>query len=265
MTKKLVKNSSIDLKSSGLHKYDFLNFPEKNVTFNVASKLCLQIEISNISDGSSIEFFVGSNSEVNLTFFINDGICKFSFKGMLYKNSQLNVNGVDFSLENTKVNSNIILFGDSSSSVWNFSSLSFNGARKEYDISFDHIGKSTTSKMNNYGVAKDASTLFFEGSSHIEHTAVKANAKQIAKIIIFDEKCYAKSDPILKIDNNDVQAGHGAVVGTLNPDHMFYLCSRGVSEKDARNLITAGYLKPVLKSFNKKDELYLNHLLEERI
>ena len=107
--------------------------------------------------------------------------------------------------------------------------------------------------MNNYGVCKDNSTLIFDGVSHIDRHGKKSEAKQNAKIIIFDKNCKAVANPSLLIDYNDIVANHGAAVGTLNQDHIYYLLSRGLELKEARKLITLGYLKPILRNIDEED------------
>ena len=78
--------------------------------------------------------------------------------------------------------------------------------------------------------------------------------------------CDSPVSPILCIDENDVQASHAAVVGQINEDHLFYLVSRGIKEKDAKKLITLGYLMPILDHF--KDEAtseIIKKNIEERV
>ena len=71
--------------------------------------------------------------------------------------------------------------------------------------------------------------------------------------MVFDEKSDAIAKPILKIDDNDIEASHAAVVGKISDDHMFYLTSKGLSEEEARQLITYGYLKPILNGFDDQE------------
>ena len=58
---------------------------------------------------------------------------------------------------------------------------------------------------------------------------------------------------ILDIDEYDVLASHSAAVGKVNDEHMYYLCSRCLSEEVAREFITMGYLLPVLNYFVDED------------
>ena len=107
----------------------------------------------------------------------------------------------------------------------------------------------TYGKVDNYGVCKDFGKLLFAGTSHILNGAVKSKTEQNARIMVFDEASNAIAKPILKIDENDIEASHAAIVGKINDEHIFYLTSRGLSEDDAKRLITFGYLKPIIAGF----------------
>ncbi len=126
------------------------------------------------------------------------------------------------------------------------STLAKKDVKKVFDVNFIHEAKNTTSIMNNYGVVQDEANLKFVGVGHIKNQSKKSIAHQNARIMIFDKKCQAAASPILKIDENDVEASHSASVGQVNEDHLFYLMSRGISEIDAKRLITLGYLNPAL-------------------
>ena len=142
---------------------------------------------------------------------------------------------------------------EGASCKWNLSSLSKNNDRKVFSTSCFHKEKGSNSLMSNYGICQDNSRLTFTGVSSIEKYAVKSNTRQEAKIIVFDQGADGKCSPVLKIDENDVIASHGATVGKLNDSHLFYLMSRGLSEEEAKRLITLGYLKPVVEYFSDED------------
>lgn len=133
-----------------------------------------------------------------------------------------------------------------SKGLFKLSALAKNNKEKVFDINFTHNFAHSESKMENYGVCRDASSLAFVGTSYIKNGAKKSIANQIAKIMVFDKKCSASASPILRIDENDVSASHGAAEGKINEDHLFYLMSRGIKEEDAKRLITLGYLNPIL-------------------
>lgn len=141
--------------------------------------------------------------------------------------------------------------------------LSSGKTNKKFDVSFIHNVGLTKAIMSNYGVAKNESSIIFSGVNHILKNSKKSSTSQNAKIIVFDEKARGIASPILKIDENEVQASHGAIVGRLNDDHMFYLMSRGLSKNEAREVITRGYLEPIKKQFNEENQNKIDELLKE--
>ena len=101
--------------------------------------------------------------------------------------------------------------------------------------------------MQNYGVVLNQSTLIFTGDSTIYEDVKDAETHQTARIIVFDEGSKAQADPILNIYHNDVvAASHAATVGRVNAEHLYYLNSRGLTELEAKQIITKGYLMPIL-------------------
>jgi Fe-S cluster assembly protein SufD len=84
--------------------------------------------------------------------------------------------------------------------------------------------------------------------------------------MVFDRYSNAIAKPILKIDENEIEASHAATVGKISDDELFYLTSRGLSEETAKELITLGYLKPILKGFQDEEVAeQISNLIEERM
>ena len=218
------------------------------------------IEYSDFSD-LKIELSEGSNLLLKLANFKENADIKIY--GKVGKNAGISVVFADFSKNFTKISSQIDLVEEGANCDWHLSTLANKNDKKIFDISFKHLVGKTTSNMNNYGVARDDSKIVFSGVSHITEGAKKSNAKQNAKIIVFDKNAQGVASPILKIDENEVQASHGAVVGQLNSDHMFYLMSRGLTRDDARTLITLGYLKPVSTQFSDEVQLKIENAIQE--
>ena len=218
------------------------------------------IELTDFSD-LNIELLEGSNLILKLANFAENSDIKIY--GKVGKYAGISVVFADFSKNFAKVSSQIDLAGEGANCEWHLATLANKKDNKIFDISFKHLVGKTTSNMNNYGVARDDSKIVFSGVSHITEGAKKSNAKQNAKIIVFDEKAQGVASPTLKIDENDVQASHGAVVGQLNSDHMFYLMTRGLTREDARTLITLGYLKPVSTQFSEEVQFKIENAIKE--
>ena len=99
-----------------------------------------------------------------------------------------------------------------------------------------------------HGVMKESSTGIFHGIGKIEHGATKANAEQESRILMLNKDARGDANPILLIDEDDVTAGHAASVGRVDPMHLYYLMSRGISKEEAERLIIHGFLAPVVSS-----------------
>ena len=219
--------------------------------------------VIELTDFSDVNLCLESNSKLilKLANFRDNSDIKIS--GKIKKDAYLSVIFADFSEGTSKVLSKINLTEEGATADWTLATLANKKDNKVFDCSFIHEVGKTTSNMSNYGVARDESKIVFSGVSHITNGAKASNAKQNAKIIVFDKDAQGVASPILKIDENDVQASHGAIVGQLNSDHMFYLMSRGLSHDEARMIITYGYLKPVSKEFSKETQSLIEKVLEE--
>ena len=185
-------------------------------------------------------------------------------KVILKENATFNGVLADLSSSSFKLTSLIKLDGENSHATWRLSSLSSLREDKVFDISFLHNNISTSSSMENYGVGMNNSHIVFKGVSHIQNGSYNSIAKQVAKIIVFDDGVDASSSPSLRIDDSDVDASHSAVVGKLNEEHLFYLKTRGLNEDEARRLITFGYLSPIANYFEEPVKSKLLNKIESR-
>ena len=172
----------------------------------------------------------------------------------------------DLSMSSNSMKIQCDLLGKYSTGKFHLSALSKDDSKKVFDINFTHFAPNSESKMENYGVCRNSSSLSFVGTSYIKHGSKKSIANQIAKIMVFDRKCFASASPILRIDENDVSASHGAAEGMINESHLFYLMSRGINEEDAKRLITLGYLNPILPHiFDEESKNLVEKAILERV
>ena len=83
--------------------------------------------------------------------------------------------------------------------------------------------------------------------SRIEKGAARSDAYQANRNLVLSDHAKATSIPMLEIDNNDVRCTHGATVGPVDPQHLFYLRSRGIPETTAKRMIVQGFFGDVLE------------------
>ncbi|MCQ2087011.1 MAG: SufD family Fe-S cluster assembly protein [Bacilli bacterium] len=219
--------------------------------------------IDNFDGEKSFSVTVNSDVESQLSLLSLEG-----FSGNIdikvNTNSRLEIFYADLAKNSSNVKVNISL-DEGSGVVFHLASLTTGTSNKNFTISVDHNAKNSTSFVDNYGVVKENGKLIFDGVSYIKNGCVKSVTRQNAKIMVFDEKSIGIAKPILKIDENDIQASHGAVVGKISDEHLFYLMSRGLSEEKAKVLITYGYLKPIMNGFDESTQQKIEELIEGRM
>ena len=225
-----------------------------------------RLTILDLKDVRDIEITLEKDSYLLLSLLLENDIDDLNIKVVAKNNSSLEGFIADFSKNSLNLNCVVDLAEEDAAAYIKLASLSANKDDKRISISINHLVSKTYGKVDNYGVCKDLGKLLFAGTSHIFEKAIKSKTQQNAKIMVFDEASDAIAKPILKIDENDIEASHAAVVGKINDEHLFYLTSRGISETDAKQLITFGYLKPILEGFNNENtKEYISSLIERRM
>ncbi len=96
------------------------------------------------------------------------------------------------------------------------------------------------------GILKGSSTSVYRGLIRIEKQGQQTNSYLSNHILKIGERSLGNSIPALQIEANDVKASHGATVGQVSEEHLFYLMSRGLSRGDAESMITQGFLEPII-------------------
>jgi Fe-S cluster assembly protein SufD len=96
------------------------------------------------------------------------------------------------------------------------------------------------------GALRDNSRLGFEGVIKVDHGAQRTDSYLTMNTLFLSEGARAASIPGLEILADDVRCSHGATVGTVQEEQMFYLMSRGISEIEAEKLIVGGFFEPVI-------------------
>jgi Fe-S cluster assembly protein SufD len=111
----------------------------------------------------------------------------------------------------------------------------------------EHSGDATRSDLVIHNALRDRSSANFTGLIRINTTAHQTESSQEQKNILLSDKAKADSDPKLEILNNDVvRCTHGAAVGPVDQEMVFYLESRGLDRSSAEQLIVEGFFQSTL-------------------
>ena len=116
----------------------------------------------------------------------------------------------------------------------------------DYDTFQEHIAPSTESDFAFKGALRGSARAVWRGMIRVEQEAQKTNAYQENRNLLLSEKAHADSIPGLEIMANDVRCTHGATIGRINRDELFYLMARGLSRGEAERLIVRGFFQDVL-------------------
>lgn len=101
-----------------------------------------------------------------------------------------------------------------------------------------HYGKKTTCNMFVNGTVKDNGKKTYRGTIDLKKGCCGAKGNEMEETLILSPKTVNKSLPVILCDEEDVEGEHGATIGRLSSDILFYMQSRGISEKEAEKLMS---------------------------
>jgi Fe-S cluster assembly protein SufD len=116
----------------------------------------------------------------------------------------------------------------------------------DYDTFQEHIAPNTTSDFAFKGALRDESRAVWRGMIRVERDAQKTNAYQENRNLLLSKTAHADSIPGLEILANDVRCTHGATLGQVDREQLFYLMARGLPRHEAERLIVRGFFQDVL-------------------
>lgn len=110
----------------------------------------------------------------------------------------------------------------------------------------DHAAPHSASHQLYKGILDDRARAVFNGKVFVRKGALRTDAKQLNKNILLSPTAHVDTKPQLEIYADDVKCTHGATVGQLEEDEVFYLKSRGLSAETARALLTYGFAEDII-------------------
>jgi Fe-S cluster assembly protein SufD len=133
-------------------------------------------------------------------------------------------------------------------------------------VHVDHQAPHCRSNQKFKTVLMDNARSSFEGKIYIHSEAQKTEAFQLSNNLLLSEQAIAYARPNLEIFADDVKASHGATVGSLDLDSLFYLQSRGIPAKKAKGILIHGFCQEVIDhltipSAQEKMQKWLNQFL----
>lgn len=117
----------------------------------------------------------------------------------------------------------------------------------DYDSQQNHRAPNTTSDLLFKGALIDSSRVVWQGMIYVAPGAMKTDGYQANRNLVLSRDARADSIPGLEILADDVRCTHGATVGKIDPDQVFYLLARGIPRVEAERLIVSGFFDPIMQ------------------
>jgi Fe-S cluster assembly protein SufD len=110
----------------------------------------------------------------------------------------------------------------------------------------EHRAPRCRSDQTYRGIISDKGTAVFDGIVVVHRDAQKTEAHQENRNLLLSDDATVHTKPHLEIDADDVICSHGATVGSLDPDQLFYLRTRGIPEGLAQAMLTSAFLESII-------------------
>ena len=129
-----------------------------------------------------------------------------------------------------------------------------------------HRAEHTTADLVTRGVLDEDARSVYEGVQDVGSEAWDTNSYQRENTLMLSDESEADASPKLIINNHDTEASHSATVGQVDAEDLFYMTSRGVHPRAARNMLVEGFFVPVLEEIEVEEfREDLSDLISERL
>ena len=136
----------------------------------------------------------------------------------------------------------------------------------DYNTFVDHAVPNTSSDELYKGVLSGKAHVVFGGKMLVRPNAQKTSSHQVNKTLLLSEGAAVDTKPQLEIYADDVKCNHGAAIGQMDRDAIFYLKSRGLDDLGARELLTSGFVSEVPATITHVPfRAYLEQLVHTRL
>ena len=102
-------------------------------------------------------------------------------------------------------------------------------------------------------VIDDSSKSVYQGKIYVDSKAQKTDGYQLSKAVLLNEQAEFNAKPELEIYADDVKCSHGSASGSLNEESIFYLMSRGLDNKTAKELLITGFFLDVVEKITDEE------------
>ena len=215
----------------------------------------IEEQLSETVDGASlyaggVEVFVGANAKLTYAQLQDWGRNVFHYgnvRAQLGRDAELQWMQVMVGGRITKANSYFNMNGQGARAYVN--GFMFGDARQHFHLHTlqRHLQPNCTSDLLIKCCLKDKARSVYQGLIQVAVGAQKTDAYQANRNLLLSDQARADSIPGLEILANDVRCTHGATLGYVDPEHLYYLMARGLPSTEAQRLIVEAFFEPVIE------------------
>ena len=163
-------------------------------------------------------------------------------------------------------NLNVLLAEEGAACVLNGLYMPAGTQHIDNQVIVDHARGYTTTREMYKGVLDGKGRSVFHGSIVVREGAAKVDAEQVDKNLLLSDQAEADMKPAFWIYCDDVRCSHGAACGQIDENALFYLRTRGLSERGARRLLTHGFVADIIDGIeNEQFRSYMDGLVQTRL
>lgn len=196
--------------------------------------------------GSALRVFAGERSRVNVTVYLTCGAgvtCVEDSGFILDDDARVTVRHVVLGGSFTATGLAADLRGDRSRINIDTSYLGAGADERDFNYIVRHRGKKTECNLDANGVLTGTSKKILRGTIDLMHGAKGAQGNERETVLLANKGVDNKTVPMILCDEDDVAGNHGATIGHVRPEQLFYMGCRGLSEKQAEELFISAKLE----------------------
>ncbi len=153
----------------------------------------------------------------------------------------------------TRCEKDVVLAGELAGAHLTGAALLRGAAHADMVVRVSHDAPHGTSRQIFKNVLDDKARGVFQGKIYVAKGAQKTDGHQLSRALLLSDKAEMDAKPELEIYADDVKCSHGSAIGDLDEQEMFYLRSRGLSEKEARGMLVEAFVGELIDAVSSED------------
>lgn len=236
-------------------RLDFSEAGDREVSFTAEENSSITVyELHRSNSAVKLSFDIGKNASVKLVQLLNpseklrhETFANCSKGGKFQIMTIMTGDGDIYSDNRTE------LEGDSSSINAEVAYLGKNSQTIDYNIAVNHWGKDTHSEINAAGALMDSAKKVFRGTIDFKTGSSDSKGSENETVIMLGDDVVNKTVPLILCSEENVEGSHGATIGELDDDTLFYFESRGIGREEAERIMAYAALKRLIRLSGDKE------------